>query len=113
MPCDFRFDTREVLYVMESGLRRAQVADSTVNHSPLSKEPSWREKRAVGRSSSGSTMQFWIAKVTDLEDAECQGRRTMEMTKGRLAEWFSEPDLLHRVTLRSTFLATINTFLNI
>ena len=52
-------------------------------------------------------------KVTDLEDVECQGERAMKETKGRLAEWFGEPDLLRRVTLRSTFLATINTFLNI
>ena len=63
--------------------------------------------RVVLRCSVGSP------KVTDLEDVECQGRRAMEMTKGWITEWFGESDLLHRVTLRSTFLATINTFLNI
>uniref|UniRef100_M1DQM7 Uncharacterized protein n=1 Tax=Solanum tuberosum TaxID=4113 RepID=M1DQM7_SOLTU len=52
-------------------------------------------------------------KVTNLEDAEGQGRSAIVMTKGRIAEWFGEPDLLRRVTLRSTFLVTINTFLNI
>ncbi|WMV41639.1 hypothetical protein MTR67_035024 [Solanum verrucosum] len=65
------------------------------------------DRRVVPRCSVGSH------KVTYLEDDECQGRKAMEMTKGRLAEWFGEPDLLHRVTLRNTFLATINTFLNI
>ncbi|WMV24811.1 hypothetical protein MTR67_018196 [Solanum verrucosum] len=28
----------------------------------------------------------------------------MTVTKGQLAEWFGEPDLLHQVTLRSIFL---------
>ncbi|WMV41763.1 hypothetical protein MTR67_035148 [Solanum verrucosum] len=37
----------------------------------------------------------------------------MELTKGRITEWIGDPDLLHRLTHRSTFLVTINTFLNI
>uniref|UniRef100_M1DVP7 Uncharacterized protein n=1 Tax=Solanum tuberosum TaxID=4113 RepID=M1DVP7_SOLTU len=65
------------------------------------------DHRAVPRCSVGST------KVTDLEDAEGEGRKVMELTKGRIGEWIGEPDLLRRVALRSTFLATINIFLNI
>ncbi|WMV41175.1 hypothetical protein MTR67_034560 [Solanum verrucosum] len=34
-------------------------------------------------------------KVTDLEDAEGQGKKAMELTKGRIAELIGEPDLLH------------------
>ncbi|WMV30404.1 hypothetical protein MTR67_023789, partial [Solanum verrucosum] len=52
-------------------------------------------------------------KVTDLEDAEYEGKRAMEDTKGRLTEWFGKPNLLRRLTIHNTFLATINTFLNI
>ncbi|WMV09055.1 hypothetical protein MTR67_002440, partial [Solanum verrucosum] len=36
-------------------------------------------------------------KVTDHEDAECQDRKVMKVTKGWLAEWFGEPDLLRQV----------------
>ncbi|WMV08767.1 hypothetical protein MTR67_002152 [Solanum verrucosum] len=54
-----------------------------------------------------------LPKVTNLEDAECQGRRSIEVIKGWIAKLFGKPDLLRRVTLRNTFLATINTFLNI
>ncbi|WMV50201.1 hypothetical protein MTR67_043586 [Solanum verrucosum] len=35
------------------------------------------------------------------------------MTKGRIAELIGEPESLRRVAIRCTFLATINTFLNI
>uniref|UniRef100_M1DIX5 Integrase core domain containing protein n=1 Tax=Solanum tuberosum TaxID=4113 RepID=M1DIX5_SOLTU len=48
-------------------------------------------RRVVLRCSVGSP------KVTDLEDAEGQSRRAMEMTKGRITEWFGELGLLHRV----------------
>uniref|UniRef100_M1DG25 Uncharacterized protein n=1 Tax=Solanum tuberosum TaxID=4113 RepID=M1DG25_SOLTU len=51
-------------------------------------------------------------KVTELEVAEGQSKKAMELTKGRIAEWISDPDLLRRIVLRNTFLATINTFLN-
>ncbi|KAG5615714.1 hypothetical protein H5410_015538 [Solanum commersonii] len=61
------------------------------------------DRRVVLRSRVG------LPKVTNLEDAEDQGRKAMKLTKG----WIAEPDLLCRMALRIIFLATINTFLNI
>ena len=52
-------------------------------------------------------------KVTELEDAEGQSKKAMELTKGRIAELIGDPDLLHRMVLRNILLSTINTFLNI
>uniref|UniRef100_M1DT26 Uncharacterized protein n=1 Tax=Solanum tuberosum TaxID=4113 RepID=M1DT26_SOLTU len=43
-------------------------------------------------------------KVIELEDAEDQGKKAMELTKGRIAEWISNPDLLRRLVLRNIFL---------
>ncbi|WMV50049.1 hypothetical protein MTR67_043434 [Solanum verrucosum] len=51
-------------------------------------------------------------KVTELKVVEGQSKKAMELTKGRIAEWIGDPDLLCRMVLRSTILATINTFLN-
>ncbi|WMV50336.1 hypothetical protein MTR67_043721 [Solanum verrucosum] len=51
-------------------------------------------------------------KVTELEDAEGKSKKAMELIKGRIAEWIGDPDLLRRMVLRSTFFATINTYLN-
>uniref|UniRef100_M1D8H0 Uncharacterized protein n=1 Tax=Solanum tuberosum TaxID=4113 RepID=M1D8H0_SOLTU len=51
-------------------------------------------------------------KVTELEDAEGQIKKAMELTKWQIKEWIGDPDLLRRIVLRSTFLETINTFLN-
>uniref|UniRef100_M1DQJ8 Uncharacterized protein n=1 Tax=Solanum tuberosum TaxID=4113 RepID=M1DQJ8_SOLTU len=65
------------------------------------------DRRVIPRSQDRSP------KVLDLEDAECQGKKAMEETKGRLAEWCDEPDLLRRMSFSSFFSATINTFLNI
>ena len=65
------------------------------------------DRQVVSRCSVGSP------KVTDLKDVEDQGRKAKEMTKGRIAEWFGEPDLLRRMALRSIFLMAINTFSNI
>lgn len=65
------------------------------------------DRRVVPRYSVGSP------KVTDLEDVEGQDRKAMKLAKGCIVEWIGEPDLLCRMALRSTFLATINTFLNI
>uniref|UniRef100_M1DDP2 Uncharacterized protein n=1 Tax=Solanum tuberosum TaxID=4113 RepID=M1DDP2_SOLTU len=53
-----------------------------------------------------------LPKVTELEDAEGQSKRAMELTKGRIAEWIGDPDLLRRLVLPNIFLATINTYLN-
>uniref|UniRef100_M1DFC0 Uncharacterized protein n=1 Tax=Solanum tuberosum TaxID=4113 RepID=M1DFC0_SOLTU len=47
-------------------------------------------------------------KVTDLEDAECQGKKAIEKSIGRFTEWFDEPDLLGLVAIRGLFLVTIN-----
>uniref|UniRef100_M1DU77 Uncharacterized protein n=1 Tax=Solanum tuberosum TaxID=4113 RepID=M1DU77_SOLTU len=63
-------------------------------------------RRMVMRCSIGSP------KVTNLVDGEVQRIKAMELTKGKIAEWIGEPDLLGRVTLRNKCLATINTFLN-
>uniref|UniRef100_M1DWE6 Uncharacterized protein n=1 Tax=Solanum tuberosum TaxID=4113 RepID=M1DWE6_SOLTU len=65
------------------------------------------DRRVVARSQDRSP------KVTDLEYAECQGKKAMEGVKGRLDEWFGEPDLLRRRALRGLFLATKNNILNI
>uniref|UniRef100_M1DN56 Uncharacterized protein n=1 Tax=Solanum tuberosum TaxID=4113 RepID=M1DN56_SOLTU len=65
------------------------------------------DRRVISRSQDRSP------KVTKLEDVECQSEKAMEETKGRLTEWFGEPDLLRRMGFRSTFLATINRILNI
>ncbi|WP_205532554.1 hypothetical protein, partial [Pectobacterium brasiliense] len=43
-------------------------------------------------------------KVTELEFAEGQCRKAIQITKGRIADWIGDPDLLHRVILRSTLL---------
>uniref|UniRef100_M1DTG2 Uncharacterized protein n=1 Tax=Solanum tuberosum TaxID=4113 RepID=M1DTG2_SOLTU len=51
-----------------------------------------------------------LPKVTKLEDAEDQGKKAMELTKGQVTELIGDPDLLR---FRSIFLATINTFSNI
>ncbi|KAG5586222.1 hypothetical protein H5410_046656 [Solanum commersonii] len=40
-------------------------------------------------------------------------RRRWNGPKGRIAELIGKPDLLNRMALRSIFLETINTFLNI
>uniref|UniRef100_M1AKL1 Uncharacterized protein n=1 Tax=Solanum tuberosum TaxID=4113 RepID=M1AKL1_SOLTU len=42
-------------------------------------------------------------KVTELEDAEGQSKTATNMTKGRIAEWIGDPDLLRRLVLRSDF----------
>uniref|UniRef100_M1DS08 Uncharacterized protein n=1 Tax=Solanum tuberosum TaxID=4113 RepID=M1DS08_SOLTU len=63
-------------------------------------------RRTVLRCSVGSP------KVTELEDAEGQSKKAMNLTKGRIAELIGDLDLLRRMVLRSIFLATINTFLN-
>lgn len=42
-------------------------------------------------------------KVTELEVAEGQSKKAMKLTKGRIAEWIGDPDLLRRMVLRSTF----------
>jgi len=75
------------------------------------KEPSWWEKEQLADRRVVLRGSVRLPKVTDLEDAEFQGRREMEVTKGRLTEWFGMPDLLRQLTLCGTFLATINTFL--
>jgi len=64
-------------------------------------------RRVVPRCSVGSP------KVTELEDAEGQSRKAMNMTKGRIAELIGDPDLLRRMVLRNIFLVTINIFSNI
>ncbi|KAG5585628.1 hypothetical protein H5410_046062 [Solanum commersonii] len=53
-------------------------------------------------------------KIGGLEVAEGQSRKAMELTltKGQIAEWIADLDLLRLMDLRSTFLAPINTFLN-
>ncbi|KAG5606062.1 hypothetical protein H5410_027554, partial [Solanum commersonii] len=51
-------------------------------------------------------------KVIELEVAEGQSKKVMELTKWWITEWIRDPNLLHRMVLRSTFLATINTLLN-
>ncbi|KAG5589976.1 hypothetical protein H5410_040490, partial [Solanum commersonii] len=43
-------------------------------------------------------------KVTELEVAEVQSKKTMELTKGQIAEWIGDPDLLRRIVFRSTSL---------
>uniref|UniRef100_M1A3C6 Polyprotein protein n=1 Tax=Solanum tuberosum TaxID=4113 RepID=M1A3C6_SOLTU len=48
-------------------------------------------------------------KVTEPEDAEGQSKKAMKLTKGRIAEWIGDPNLLRRMVLRSTFMITINT----
>uniref|UniRef100_M0ZZI2 Uncharacterized protein n=1 Tax=Solanum tuberosum TaxID=4113 RepID=M0ZZI2_SOLTU len=45
-------------------------------------------------------------KVTELEDAEGQSKKAMELTKGQIAEWIGDPDLLRRLDLLSTFFDT-------
>jgi len=45
-------------------------------------------RRAVLRCSVG------MSNVTELEDAQGQSKKTMELTKGRIAELIGEPDLL-------------------
>ncbi|WMV13625.1 hypothetical protein MTR67_007010 [Solanum verrucosum] len=52
-------------------------------------------------------------KVIELEYAEGQIKKAMELTKGRIAELIGDPELLRRMDFRSIFLATINTFSNI
>ncbi|KAG5631829.1 hypothetical protein H5410_003546 [Solanum commersonii] len=52
-------------------------------------------------------------KVTELEDDEGQRKKVMELMKWWITEWISDPNLLRQMVLHSTFLATINTFLNI
>uniref|UniRef100_M1DN65 Uncharacterized protein n=1 Tax=Solanum tuberosum TaxID=4113 RepID=M1DN65_SOLTU len=42
-------------------------------------------------------------KVTELEDAEGQSKKAMELTIGRIAKWIGDPDLLRRMVLRITF----------
>ncbi len=64
-------------------------------------------RRVVPRCSVGSP------KVTELEDAEGQSKKAMELTKGWIAELIGDPDLLRRMVLHNIFLATINTFSNI
>jgi len=49
-------------------------------------------------------------KVTELEDAKGQSKKAIELSKGRIAEWISDPDLLRRMVHCSTLWATINTF---
>uniref|UniRef100_M1DF63 Integrase core domain containing protein n=1 Tax=Solanum tuberosum TaxID=4113 RepID=M1DF63_SOLTU len=44
-----------------------------------------------------------LPKITELKDVECQGEKAMEEVKGRLAEWFIEPDLLRQIAIRSLF----------
>uniref|UniRef100_M1DKU2 Putative plant transposon protein domain-containing protein n=1 Tax=Solanum tuberosum TaxID=4113 RepID=M1DKU2_SOLTU len=53
------------------------------------------DHRVVPRCSVGSP------KITDLEDVEGQGREAIEVTKGRIAEWFGDPDILRRARLTS------------
>uniref|UniRef100_M1DHV1 Uncharacterized protein n=1 Tax=Solanum tuberosum TaxID=4113 RepID=M1DHV1_SOLTU len=60
-------------------------------------------RRVVLRCSIGSP------KVTELEDAEGQRKKAIDLTKGQIAK----PDLLRQMVLCSIFLATINTFSNI
>uniref|UniRef100_M1DGX0 Integrase core domain containing protein n=1 Tax=Solanum tuberosum TaxID=4113 RepID=M1DGX0_SOLTU len=36
-------------------------------------------------------------KLTELEDVEGQSKKAMELTKGRIAEWIDDPNLLHRM----------------
>uniref|UniRef100_M1DXG4 Uncharacterized protein n=1 Tax=Solanum tuberosum TaxID=4113 RepID=M1DXG4_SOLTU len=52
-------------------------------------------------------------KLTEVEEVEGQSKKAKKLTKGRIADLIGEPDLLHRMALRSIFLATINTFSNI
>ncbi|WMV09207.1 hypothetical protein MTR67_002592, partial [Solanum verrucosum] len=53
-------------------------------------------RRAVPRCSAISP------KVTELEDVEGKIKTAIQMNKGRFAKGIGDPDLLHRVVLRST-----------
>ncbi|WMV45308.1 hypothetical protein MTR67_038693 [Solanum verrucosum] len=63
--------------------------------------------RVVSRCSVGSP------KVIELEEAEGQRKKAMELNKGRITELIGEPDLLPRMVFHNIFLATVNTFSNI
>ncbi|WMV13710.1 hypothetical protein MTR67_007095, partial [Solanum verrucosum] len=97
-------------------LKGAKRAERTKNSSVLS--PKGKNKVGERKKQSADCRvvprcSVRSPKVIEFKDAECQGRKEMKVTKRRLTEWFGDPDLLHRVILCSTFLATINTFLNI
>ncbi|WMV37310.1 hypothetical protein MTR67_030695, partial [Solanum verrucosum] len=91
---------------LQKGTKRAERIKKRKNQVSERKEQS-ADRQVVPRCSVGSP------KGTDHENVEGQGRKAMELTKGWIAEWIGEPDILRRVTLHSIFLATINTFLNI
>ena len=61
------------------------------------------DRRVVPRCSVGSP------KVTELEEAEGQGKKARTLNKG----WIAEPNLLRLMVFHNIYLATINTFLNI
>ncbi|WMV45600.1 hypothetical protein MTR67_038985, partial [Solanum verrucosum] len=42
-------------------------------------------------------------KFTELEDAKGQSKKAMELTKGRIAKWIGNLDLLRRMVLRIIF----------
>uniref|UniRef100_M1DC35 Uncharacterized protein n=1 Tax=Solanum tuberosum TaxID=4113 RepID=M1DC35_SOLTU len=58
-------------------------------------------RRVVLRCSVGSP------KVIELEDAEGQSKKAMELTKGRIVELIREPDLLCQMFLRNIFLVQL------
>uniref|UniRef100_M1DXR1 Uncharacterized protein n=1 Tax=Solanum tuberosum TaxID=4113 RepID=M1DXR1_SOLTU len=78
------------------------------------------EKTELARERSSRRIAEWFRdevldrpKLQNLRMLKAKAKRAMEMTKGRIAELIGEPDLLRQVAIRSTFLATINTVLNI
>ncbi|KAG5590884.1 hypothetical protein H5410_041398 [Solanum commersonii] len=49
-------------------------------------------------------MYCHIAQSTKPEDAKNQSQKAMELTKGRIAEWISDPDLLRRMLQMQLYL---------
>ncbi|WMV14061.1 hypothetical protein MTR67_007446 [Solanum verrucosum] len=49
-------------------------------------------------------------KVSELEDTQGQSKEAMVLTKGWIDKWIDDANILRLMVLRSTFLATINTF---
>ncbi|WMV24592.1 hypothetical protein MTR67_017977 [Solanum verrucosum] len=98
-----------------TGAKRNKAAERTKKGSVPSPEGENQVGDRMEQSTSCRTVprcSVRSPKVTEREDAEGQSKKVMELTKGRIAEWIGDPDLLRRMVLRSIFLATINTFLN-